>query len=111
LEKETKKPRIKEEVTQMVKSEKQHNEKKGIKQGENGYGRKTRKIRASTRHGYTNEYLSPYGGLLPLVKLWDVLKFESLFSKLYCEPSRETQYGSLFSSRAFFYYCLSGFAG
>ena len=60
------------------------------------HGRKTRKIKASTRHGYTNEYLSPYGGLLPLVKLWDGLKFESLFSKLYCEPSRETQYGSLF---------------
>ncbi len=93
----------------MVKSEKQHNEKKGIKQGENGYGRKTRKIRASTRHGYTNEYLSPYGGLLPLVKLWDVLKFESLFSKLYCEPSRETQYGSLFFIKGLLLLLFIGF--
>jgi hypothetical protein len=109
LEKEAKKPRIKEEVTQMVKSEKQHNEKNGIKQGENGHGRKTRKIRASTRHGYTNEYLSPYGGLLPLVKLWDGLKFESLFSKLYCEPSRETQYGSLFFIKGLLLLLFIGF--
>jgi hypothetical protein len=80
----------------MVKSEKQHNQKKGIKQGEKEHGRKTRKIKPSTHHGYTDEYMSPYGGLLPLVKLWDGLKFESLFSEVYCEPSRETQYGSLF---------------
>ena len=60
----------------MVKSEKQHNQKGGIKQGKKEHGRKARKIKASTPHGYTDEYLSPHGGLLPLVKLWDALKFE-----------------------------------
>ena len=69
----------------MVKSKYQHNQKKGIKQGESEYSRKTSKIKASTPHGYTDGYLGPYGGLLPLVKLWDVLKFESLFSEVYCE--------------------------
>ena len=67
----------------MVKSEKQHNQKRGIKQGENERTGKTRKIKASTPHGYTDEYLSPYGGLLPLVKLWDGLKFEGLFAEVY----------------------------
>jgi len=93
----------------MVKSEKQHNQKRGIKQGEKEHSRKTRKIKASTPHGYTNEYMSPYGGLLPLVKLWDGLKFESLFSELYCEPRRETQYGSLFFIKGLILLLFIGF--
>lgn len=93
----------------MVKSKNQYNQKRGIKQGENEHPRKTRKIKASTRHEYTNEYLSPYGGLLPLVKLWDALKFESLFSEVYCEPNRETQYGSLFFIKGLLLLLFIGF--
>jgi hypothetical protein len=93
----------------MVKSKNQHNQKKGIKQGESEHSRKTRKIKASTPHGYTDEYLSPYGGLLPLVKLWDALKFESLFSEVYCEPRRETQYGSLFFIKGLLLLLFIGF--
>ncbi len=93
----------------MVKSKNQHNQKKGVKQGENERLRKTRKIKASTPHGYTDEYLSPYGGLLPLVKLWGALKFESLFSGVYCEPVRETQYGSLFFIKGLLLLLFIGF--
>jgi len=93
----------------MVKSKKQHNEKKGQKQGGKGHPRKTRKIRASTRHGYTDELMSPYGGLLPLVKLWDALKFESLFSEVYCEPVRESQYGSQFLVKGLILLLFIGF--
>jgi len=93
----------------MVKSKKQHNGKKGQKQGEKGQARKTRKIKASTRHGYTDELMSPYGGLLPLVKLWDALKFESLFSEVYCEPVRESQYGSLFLVKGLILLLFIGF--
>lgn len=93
----------------MVKSEKQHNEKKGQRQGEKEHVGNTRKIKASTPHGYTNEYMSPYGGLLPLVKLWDALKFESLFSEVYCEPARETQYGSLFFIKGLLLLLFIGF--
>ena len=52
----------------MVKSKNQYNQKKGIKQWKSEHPWKTRKIKASAPHGYTDEYLSPYGGLLPLVK-------------------------------------------
>ena len=58
----------------MVKSKNQHNQKEGVKQGEKEGGSKTRRIKASTHHGYVNEHLSSYGGLLPLVKLWDGLR-------------------------------------
>ena len=75
----------------MVKSRRKNNRKRGQKQGENKGQEKVKKIRASTRHGYTDEYLSPYGGLLPLVKLWDALKFEDLFRKVFTEPGRQTE--------------------
>ena len=93
----------------MVKSKNQHNQKEGVKQGEKEGGSKTRKIKASTHHGYVNEHLSPYGGLLPLVKLWDGLKFDVLFSTSYCEPTRETQYGSLFLIKGLLLLLFIGF--
>ena len=93
----------------MVKSKNQHKQKKGIKQGEKEGGRKARKIKASTRHGYIDEHLSPYGGLLPLVKLWDGLRFDVQFSALYCEPIRETQYGSLFFIKGLLLLLFIGF--
>ncbi|MDP3016497.1 MAG: hypothetical protein Q8N70_05435 [Deltaproteobacteria bacterium] len=93
----------------MVKSKNQHKQKKGIKQGEKEGGRKAIKIKASTRHGYIDEHLSPYGGLLPLVKLWDGLRFDVQFSALYCEPTRETQYGSLFFIKGLLLLLFIGF--
>lgn len=75
----------------MVKSKRKNNRKRGQKQEENKGRGKPRKIKASTRHGYTDDYLSPYGGLLPLVKLWDALKFEELFKKVFIEPGRQTE--------------------
>jgi hypothetical protein len=43
----------------MVKPRKKINRKRGLKQGENKRPEKAKKIRASTRHGYTEEHLSP----------------------------------------------------
>jgi hypothetical protein len=75
----------------MVQSKKKDTARKGQKQEEKrGFGR-ARKIKGSTRHGYTEELLSPYGGLLPLVKLWEALQFDSLFSQTYLEPRRKNR--------------------
>ena len=93
----------------MVKSNNKHNRKGRITQEKSKHSWKTRKIRASTPHGYTDEYLSPYGGLLPLVKLWDALKFDALFSKTYCEPTRQTQQGSLFFVKGLIVLLFIGF--
>jgi len=93
----------------MVKSKDKHTQKKGLKQGGEEDSRKPRKINASTPYGYTKEFLSPYGGLLPLVKLWDALQFETLFARSYCEPSRETEYGSLFFIKGLLVLLFIGF--
>ena len=93
----------------MVKSRNKNNRKRGQKQGEKESQGKARKIKASTRHGYTKEYLSPYGGLLPLVKLWDALKFEDLFKTAYIEPGRQTEYGSLFFIKGLLVLLFIGF--
>lgn len=93
----------------MVKSRRKNNRKKGQKQGGNKAHGKARKIKASTRHGYTDEHLSPYGGLLPLVKLWDALNFEDLFKKVFTEPGRQTEYGSLFFVKGLILLLFIGF--
>jgi len=42
-----------------------------------------RKIAASTTYGTCTERLSPFGGLLGLVKFLDLLKFEEVFDQAY----------------------------
>lgn len=93
----------------MVRSKKKDTARKGQKQGENQWFGRARKIKGSTRHGYTEELLSPYGGLLPLVKLWEALQFDSLFSQTYQEPRRSTAYGSLFFVKGLIMLLFIGF--
>jgi len=52
-----------------------------------------RKIKASTPYGTCTERLSPFGGLLGLIKFLDLLKFEEVFDQLYREPGREPKLG------------------
>lgn len=80
----------------MVRSRKKRNRKSRKNQGRNQQRRDPRKIKPSTPHAYTDEHLTPYGGLLPLVKLLDGLKFRELFEKTFHDPARKTLYGSYF---------------
>ena len=82
--------------TQMVKSKKKNREKRRIKQGKKKGLKKAIKIGPSTPYGYTEEHLSPYGGLLPLEKFLDGVKFEELFSTMFIEPGRRNRSGSYF---------------
>ena len=52
-----------------------------------------RKIAASTPYGTCTERLSPFGGLLGLIKFLDLLKFEEVFDEVYRGPSREPNLG------------------
>ena len=52
-----------------------------------------RKITASTPYGTCTERLSPFGGLLGLIKFLDLLRFEELFDEVYRGPSREPALG------------------
>jgi len=63
----------------MVKIRKKDNRKNGVsKRYNDGCGR-GRKINASTAYGTYNEQLSPFGGLLGLVKLLDLFDFKEAF--------------------------------
>jgi hypothetical protein len=48
-----------------------------------------RKITASTLYDTCTERLSPFGGLLGLIKFLDLLRFEEVFDYVYREPGRK----------------------
>ena len=52
-----------------------------------------RKITASTPYDTCTERLSPFGGLLGLIKFLDLLRFEEVFNHVYREPGREPKLG------------------
>ena len=51
------------------------------------------KISASTAYDTCREQLSPFGGLLALIKFWDLLKFDQMFHELYRPPRRRSAMG------------------
>ena len=55
---------------------------------------RARKINASTACETCTEQLSPFGGLLGLIKFLDLLKFEEIFEHLYIKPSRKPKLGN-----------------
>ena len=72
--------------------------KKNIKKRRTGKGFKTieveaRKINASTQFDTCTEQLSPFGGLLALVKFFDLVYFREIFDSTYQAPSREPKLG------------------
>jgi hypothetical protein len=77
----------------MVKSRNKNNVKVVINQGETGCTVKASKIGASTPYEYCSERLSPFGGLLGLVKFFELVRFKEIFDTLYKPPSREPALG------------------
>ncbi len=77
----------------MVKSQKKDSRKRLSGKPFNQSGRSARKINASTAYGTCGEQLSPFGGLLGLVKFLDLFDFERHFDDAYVAPSRETKLG------------------
>ena len=51
------------------------------------------KISASTHYETCREHLSPFGGLLALIKFLDVIEFEAVFEGSYQKPAREPKLG------------------
>jgi len=85
----------------MVRLRKKTTRKRPVNQGRKRSHGRAIKIGPSTPYGYTDEYLTPFGGLLALEKLLDGLKFEELFAQLFLEPTRTTLYGSYFFIKGF----------
>ena len=67
----------------MVKRRKQTTRKKRNRKGFCAKRPKPRKIYASTVYETCNEQLSPFGGLLPLIKFIDLVGFREIFHFAY----------------------------
>lgn len=77
----------------MVKRQDQGNAGRCKNQGENGCEQKASRIGPSTAYDYCRERLSPFGGLLGLVKFLDLVKFQEIFEGFYKPPERMPEMG------------------
>lgn len=77
----------------MVKKRKQNNRKTRNSKQFNGNKAKPRKINASTHFETCTEHLSPFGGLLGLVKFLKLFDFEEIFESTYQAPKRKPKLG------------------
>ncbi len=72
----------------MVKNHEKCSSKDRINQGEDGCLSRASKIGPSTAYDYCSERLSPFGGLLGLVKFMDLIRFKEIFDSFYRPPAR-----------------------
>ena len=77
----------------MVKKQKKDIRKRGVSKRYNESCGRAGKINASTAYETCSEQLSPFGGLLGLVKLLDLFAFRKHFDDAYIAPTRETKLG------------------
>ena len=77
----------------MVKRQKDNNRKKRIGKGFRKKRTETRKINASTAYETCSEQLSPFGGLLALIKFFDLVNFHKIFDSVYQPTAREPKLG------------------
>ena len=78
----------------MVKGREKDTGKSGICKGFREGSGEPRKIMASTAYGTCTERLSPFGGLLALIKFLDLIGFEEVFEHTYRVPRREPKLGN-----------------
>ena len=77
----------------MVKKRKKNNTKTQGSKGFTNNAFEPREIKASTAYGTCTERLSPFGGLLALIKFLDLIRFEEFFDHLYKAPHRKPKLG------------------
>ncbi|MFC1877009.1 hypothetical protein ACFL2E_07045 [Thermodesulfobacteriota bacterium] len=77
----------------MVKRQKKNTRKNRIRKGFCKNQTRTRGINASTPFETCTEQLSPFGGLLTLIKFFDLVNFHKIFDSAYQPTSREPRLG------------------
>ena len=77
----------------MVKRRKNNNRKNHSRKGFCQKRAKARKINASTAYETCSEQLSPFGGLLALIKFIDLVNFHEIIDFAYHKPSRNPKRG------------------
>jgi len=77
----------------MVKSNKSKKRKNRKGKGFKKKSARAKKINASTAYDTCSEQLSPFGGLLPLIKFFDLVNFQQMFDFAYRAPTRKPKLG------------------
>jgi hypothetical protein len=77
----------------MVKPNKSKNRQNRKGKGSRATAASARKINASTPYDTCTEQLSPFGGLLAVIKFLDLVKFEDIFNFAYIAPARKPKLG------------------
>ena len=77
----------------MVKIKKENKLKKAVKQGLRETAKSPAKINAETHYETCETRMTAYGGLLAFTKFIDLVKYQELLEKLYCQPSRKAALG------------------
>jgi len=77
----------------MVKSNKSKKRKSRKNKGNRKNAARARKINASTPHETCSEQLSPFGGLLAMIKFFDLIDFKQIFEATYNAPARQPKLG------------------
>jgi hypothetical protein len=77
----------------MVNKQKQYTRQKLSSKGFKKNRSKARKINASTQYETCTEQLSPFGGLLALIKFLDLIDFKQIFNFGYHAPTRQPKLG------------------
>jgi hypothetical protein len=77
----------------MVKSNKSKKRKNRKYKGFKANNARARKINASTPYETCSEQLSPFGGLLPLIKFLDLVDFKQIFNSDYIASRRKPKLG------------------
>ena len=77
----------------MVKSRRSKSRKNRNKKATRTNRVKARRINASTPFETCSEQLSPFGGLLALIKLLDLINFRQIFDFAYIAPTRKPELG------------------
>jgi len=78
----------------MVKSSKSKKRKGRKNKGNRKSAARARKINASTPHEICSEQLSPFGGLLAMIKFFDLIDFKRIFEATYHAPARRPKLGN-----------------
>jgi len=77
----------------MVKRQKTDTTKRPVNKEENKQQLQARKISASTPYETCSEALSAFGGVLALIKFFDLVGFEEVFEHCYTKPKRDPKLG------------------
>jgi hypothetical protein len=93
-----------------VKTEKKHNPKNRINQGESQGAGKPAKIKPDTAYEMTEGRMTAYGGLFGLVKFLDLIGFREVFVEYYHSPGRKPELGCYRMVLGFLILLFVGFA-